>query len=158
MALLNPSFEDAGTLPGEADHWTLTSKTSLQEIAGFGSTPEEAWEDFERWFDLLASLDDVTVVLAFFDSAFKGFEAFESGWDNAVFLYDLPPAQLVAAQIETLWSNVSFARAWPDVASVAGMFNGKPHEDFELQADAWSWSSPPLVEDFESAWTRATTQ
>jgi hypothetical protein len=87
-----------------ADHWTLTSKTSLQEIAGFGSAPEVAWENFERWFDLLASLDDVTVVLAFFDSTLKGFEAFESGWDNAVFLYDLPPAQLVAA---TFGSNAA---------------------------------------------------
>ncbi len=33
MALLNPSFEDAGTLPGEAEHWTLTATTSLEELA-----------------------------------------------------------------------------------------------------------------------------
>jgi len=72
MAILNPSFEDAGPLPGEAEHWAISAVTSLEEIAGFGTAPEEAWEDFERWFELLDSIDDVVVVLAFFDSALKG--------------------------------------------------------------------------------------
>jgi hypothetical protein len=90
MAILNPSFEDAGALPGEAEHWALSAVTSLEEIAGFGTAPEEAWEDFERWFELLDSIDDVVVVLAFFDSALKGYEEFESGWANVVYLYDLP--------------------------------------------------------------------
>lgn len=39
MAVLNPSFEDAGTLPGDAEHWTLFAVTSLEELAGFGSAP-----------------------------------------------------------------------------------------------------------------------
>ena len=99
MALLNPSFEDEGALPGEAEHWTLTAVTGLEVLAGFGAAPEDAWEDFERWFALLASLDDVTVVLAFFDSALKGYEEFDSGWANAVYLYELPPAQLHAQQL-----------------------------------------------------------
>ena len=118
MAILNPSFEDAGTLPGEAEHWALSAATSLEEIAGFGTAPEEAWEDFERWFELLDSIDDVVVVLAFFDSALKGYEEFESGWANVVYLYDLPPAQLVTATFdgnaaedcESGWSNVPYAR------------------------------------------------
>ena len=40
MAILNPSFEDAGALPGEAEHWALSAVTSLEEIAGFGTAPE----------------------------------------------------------------------------------------------------------------------
>jgi hypothetical protein len=42
MALLNPSFEDAGTLPGEAEHWALSAVTSCEEVAGFGTAPEDA--------------------------------------------------------------------------------------------------------------------
>ena len=53
MPVLNPSFEDAGALPGEAEHWTLSAVTSREEIAGFGAGSEEAWDDFDRWFDLL---------------------------------------------------------------------------------------------------------
>jgi hypothetical protein len=40
-------------------------------------------------------IDDVVVVLAFFESALKGYEAFESGWANVVYSYDLLLAQLV---------------------------------------------------------------
>ncbi|MCL2726744.1 MAG: hypothetical protein FWD69_20185 [Polyangiaceae bacterium] len=181
MALLNPSFEDAGALPGEATHWTLTAVTSLEELAGFGDAPEEAWEDFERWFERLASLDDVVVVLAFFDTL-KGYEAFESGWDNAVYLYDLPPAQLATATFdgkdvedcESGWSNVPYARDWDDITAATGVFGGEPREDFEdgwrsNDVYAWSWAAvtasaamfdagTQAVEAFESAWTRATTQ
>ncbi|MBX3249394.1 MAG: hypothetical protein KF901_19615 [Myxococcales bacterium] len=181
MALLNPSFEDAGALPGEAEHWTLTAVTSLEVLAGFGVAPEDGWEDFERWYARLASLDDVTVVLAFFDSALKGFEEFESGWANVVYLYELPPAQLVTATFdgnaaedcETGWSNVPYARDWADVASATGVFDGEPREDFEdewrgNQSYAWTWAAvtasaamfdagTQAVEDFENAWTHAST-
>lgn len=181
MAVLNPSFEDAGAFPGEAEHWTLTATTSVEELAGFGAMPENAWEDFERWFDLLASIDDVTVVLAFFDSALTGYEAFATGWSNTVYLYDLPPAQLVTATFdgtaaedcETGWSNVPYARAWAEVTSAAGVFDGEPAEDFEdgwreNQLYAWTWaqvrSSAAMFygatlafEDFEKAWTSMTT-
>lgn len=52
MAILNPSFEDAGAVTGEAEHWTLVTATTLERIAGFGPAPHEACEGFERWFDL----------------------------------------------------------------------------------------------------------
>jgi hypothetical protein len=181
MALLNPSFEDAGAIPGEAAHWTLTAVTSAEEIAGFGAAPEEAWEDFERWFDLLDSINDVVVVLAFFDGALKGYDAFESGWANAVYLYDLPPAQLVTATFdgfaieafETGWSNVPYAREWTDVVSATGVFDGEPRETFEHgwrgnQLYAWTWAAvasstamfdagAQAVEDFNNGWPPATT-
>ena len=182
MPVLNPSFEDAGALPGEAEHWTLSAVTSLEEIAGFGTALEEAWEDFERWFELLDSIDDVVVVLAFFDSALKGYEEFESGWANVVYLYDLPPAQLVTAtfdglaaeECETGWSNVPYAREWADVTAATGVFDGEPREDFEdqwrsNQLYAWTWAAvtsstamfdagAQAVEDFNNGWTPATTQ
>ena len=41
MVLENPSFEDAGSSPGEAAHWTLTAVTSLEVLAGFGG--QLAW-------------------------------------------------------------------------------------------------------------------
>ena len=181
MALLNPGFEDAGSLPGEAAHWNLTAVTSLQRLAGFGTAPQQAWEDFERWFEPLAALDDVTVVLALFDGAMKGYEAFESGWANAVYLVDFPPSQLVAASFdghtiedcETGWSNVPFARDWADLANVACVFQASPHEDFETQWSgnqqyAWTWAGVASaaamfngggqpVEDFNNAWTTMTT-
>lgn len=181
MPLLNPGFEDAGVFPGEAEHWTLTTVTSVEKIAGFGAAPEEAWEDFERWFDLLDSIDDVVVVLAFFDSALKGYEEFESGWANAVYLFELPPAQLVTATFDGLaaeecemgWSNVPYAHEWADVVSTAGIFDGEPREDFEdqwrsNQLYAWAWSSvtsatamfdaaAQAVEDFNNGWTSMTT-
>ncbi len=126
MALLNPSFEDEGALPSEADHWTLTAVTSLEVLAGFGTAPEDAWEDLERWFTLLASLDDVTVVLAFFDTVAEGHEDFEEGWANAVYLHELPPAQLVTCAFgggavedcETGWSNVPYLRNWALVTAL----------------------------------------
>lgn len=182
MALLNPSFEHPGALPGEAEHWTLTAVTSLEEIAGFGAAPEDAWEDFERWFELLAGIEGVAVVLAFFDGARKGYEAFESGWDNALYLLEMPPALLVTATFdgkpvetcESGWSNVPYAWEWAEVASAAGVFGSAPRESFEAgwrsnQAYAWSWgdvtASDALfdegareVEGFEGAWTPATTQ
>ena len=130
---------------------------------------------------LLDSIDDVVVVLAFFDSALKGYEEFESGWANVVYLYDLPPAQLVTAtfdglaaeECETGWSNVPYAREWADLTAATGVFDGEPREDFEdqwrsNQLYAWTWaavtSSAALfdagaqaVEDFNNGWTSMTT-
>lgn len=181
MVLENPSFEDAGSSPGEAAHWTLTAVTSLEVLAGFGGDPEEGWEDFERWSTLLASLDDVTVVLAFFDSALKGYEEFESGWANLVYLYELPPAQLVACAFGggavedcgTGWNNEPYLRDWAVVTAATGVFDGEPREDFEDQwrenesfASTWAavTASAALfdagaqpVEDFNNGWTTITT-
>lgn len=182
MSLLNPSFEDPGLLPGEAAHWTLTGVTSLEAIAGFGTHPEEAWEDFERWHTLRSTLDDVTVVLGFFDEEAKGHEGFDDGWANAVYLLELPPGQLAtcafgsgaAEDCETGWSNLPYWRDWADLASATGVFDGEPHEDFEdgwrlneAYARAWPDVTSTMalfdggqqgVEAFAASWTAATTQ
>ena len=179
MPILNPRFEDAGALPGEAEHWTLVAVTSLEVIAGFGADPELAWEGFERWFELWCRLEDVTVERAFFDD--NGFEAFERGWDNDVFLFELPPALLVPAPVgpddvedcESGWGNDEFLWSWDDVTAVTGIFDGEPREDFEdhwrgNEAFLWSWADVAAeaflfdegahaVETFTGDWTPAAT-
>jgi len=182
MPILNPSFEDAGTLPGDAAHWTLTAVTSLEAIAGFGSTPEEAREDFQRWHRWLASLEDVPLVFAFFDEATQRHEDFDDGWANAVYLRELPPGRLATCAFgggavedcEMGWSNLPYWRDWAGVTSATGVFDGEPREDFE---DAWrlneayvrAWldvsSTTALfdggqqgVEAFAASWPAATTR
>lgn len=181
MPVLNPSFEDAGALPGEAAHWTLAAITSRQRIAGFGPEPYAGWEDFERWSELLASLAEADVVLAFFDVLAEGREDFEEGWDNDLFLVELPPGQTVTAtfgagaveDLEDGWANDAYAWAWTDVASTPGVFDGEPREDYEDQwqgneSFAWSWAQAVGVsanfdggtqtrERFEGVWPAATT-
>jgi hypothetical protein len=181
MAILNPSFEDAGAQPGEAEHWTLQSNTSLRRIAGFGPAPQDAWEGFERWFELLDDLDGIPVAIAFFDPLAEGFEDFEDAWDNDIYLTELPTGQVVTApfgggaveDMEDGWSNVPYATAWADVAGVIGLFDAEPREDFEEQwrsneSYAWAWTDVAGVvatfdggadtdEDFENGWAAATT-
>nr|BDT32011.1 hypothetical protein MFMH1_16800 [Myxococcus sp. MH1] len=176
MALLNPSFEDAGARPGEAAHWTLTAVTRLEVLAGFG-VPEEACEDFERWYVWRAALSDVPVALAFFSGQREGFEAFSRGWDNDGFLFELPPALLVPHRFEgnivETWGQGPFLTDWVDAASVEGLFSDSPREDFGQrwhtnEAYAWRWedvtargaffNTTQPTEDFDTGWPLAATQ
>lgn len=181
MAILNPSFEDAGAQPGEAAHWTLQTLASRERIAGFGPAPHEAWEGFEWWFDLLDDLAAVTVAIAFFDPLAEGYEDFNEGWGNDLYLTELPTGQIITAafgggvveDLEDGWSNVPYAMAWEDVGAVTGVFDGEPREDFEEewrsnQAFLWAWEMAAGViaafdggadtnEDFENDWAAATT-
>lgn len=171
MALLNPSFKDAGAWPGEAAHWTLTAVTRLEALAGFG-VPEEACEDFERWYVWRAALSDVPVALAFFSNQCKGFEAFSRGWDNDGFLFELPPAQLVPHRFEgqavETWGQGPFLEDWTDVTSMAGLFSDSPREEFDNEAYAWRWedvtargalfNTTQPTEDFDTGWPLAATQ
>ena len=181
MAILNPSFEEDGVNPGEAEHWTLQTVTSLERIAGFGPVSHEAWEAFERWSDLLDDFDDLTVAIAFFDPLAEGYEDFEDAWNNDIYLTELPTGQVVTApfgggaveDMEGGWSNVPFSTSWAEVAAVTGQFDGEPREDFEEQwrsnqSYAWTWaavtSSTAMFdagadsnEDFENDWTAAST-
>ncbi|RKH04359.1 hypothetical protein [Corallococcus carmarthensis] len=176
MALLNPSFEDAGGRPGEAAHWTLTAVARLEALAGFGVL-EESCEDFERWYTWRASLSDGAVALAFFSGQREGFEAFSRGWDNDGFLFELPPAQLVPHRFEgqavETWGQGLFLKDWTDVTSLAGLFSNSPQEDFGQrwhtnETYAWRWedvtarealfSTTQPTEDFDTGWPLAATQ
>lgn len=181
MGLQNPSFEVAGALPGEAEHWVLVSVTSLEAIAGFGAAPERACEDFEGWLAFWGALADVPLVRAFFDVAAEGYEDFAEGWATDLYLLELPPAQLVPANFapgdveacEVGWANAPFAIDWSAVVGAAAVFDGENREDFEDQWSsnhlyAWTWSAVVSAtamfdagaqtrEDFENDWTLATT-
>lgn len=181
MAILNPSFEDAGAAPGEAEHWTLVTATALERIAGFGPAPHEAWDGFDRWFDLALVFADGALALAFFDPLAEGVEDFNEAWANDLYLTELPTGQVIVApfgggaveDMEGGWANVPYATAWEDVAGVIGQFDGEPREDFEdqwrsNQAFIWAWEFAIGViaafdgggdtdEDFENGWTAATT-
>ena len=181
MPISNPSFEDAGAAPGQADHWTMRSAAALERIAGFGPDPFRAWEDFERWFDLVLSLGPGDVALAFFDPLAEGYEDFEEAWANDLYMTELPSGQIVTApfgggaveDVETGWNNDAYAWAWEEVAGVTGNFDGEPREDFEdqwrsNQSYAGSWgavSSQTAMfdggaqnrEDFENGWSPAST-
>lgn len=181
MAVLNPSFEDPGALPGEAEHWTLTTTTSLEKVAGFGPVPHRAWEDFERWFELLYDFDGLTMAIATFDLADERHEDFEENWDNDIYLFELPTGDMETAlfdgeeveDLESGWANVPYATTWDGVAAVMGQFDGESREDFEdhwrsNESYAWSWSSVTSQtalfdagadsdEDFENGWTAAST-
>lgn len=170
MALLNSSFEDAGSGPGEAAHWQLRAATSLQAVAGFTAETEEARESFERWAEFFAAFDAVASARAFFDSAVDGFEDFEDGFANQSFVRDLSLAQVLPALLSTSgpedFEEHTLTTAWASVSSMAGAFDGEPSEDFE---DAWranelfvrEWSSVPAAalgtETFEAGWAPATT-
>ena len=181
MAILNPSFEDAGPEPGMAEHWTLATSVAGQRIAGFGPTPHRAWEDFERWFELRLSFPPGSLALAFFDPIAEGFEDFEEAWSNDLYLTELPSGQVITApfgggaveDMEDGWSNDPFATDWSGVTAVTGIFDGEPREDFEdewrsNQSYAWLWAALTTQtalfdagtdpdEDFENSWTLATT-
>lgn len=181
MAILNPSFEDAGAEPGTAEHWTLATSVAGQRIAGFGPSPHRGWEDFERWFELRLSFVPGSLALAFFDPIAEGFEDFEEAWSNDLYLTDLPSGQVITApfgggaveDMEDGWSNNPFAMDWSGVTAVTGIFDGEPREDFEdewrdNQSYAWLWAALSTQtalfdggtdpdEDFENGWTPATT-
>jgi hypothetical protein len=181
MAIQNPGFEDAGASLGEAQHWTLHTVASLERIAGFGPAPHEAWEAFERWFDLLDDFDGLTVAIAFFDPLAEKYEDFEEAWNNDIYLFELPTGQMVTApfggdaleDMEDGWSNEPFTTSWAEVAAVTGEFDNEPREDFEErwrsnQSYAWSWAAVTSQtakfdagantnEDFENDWTAAST-
>ena len=181
MAILNPSFEDAGAQPGEAEHWTIQTVAGRERIAGFGPAPHEAWEGFERWFDLALVFADGDLAIALFDPLAEGYEDFEDAWDNDLYLTELPTGQIVTApfgggaveDMEDGWSNVPYATAWEEVAGVIGLFDAEPREDFEESWDGnesfiWDWAMAVGVianfdggadtdEDFENGWAAATT-
>lgn len=181
MAIRNPGFEDGGTRPGEAAHWTLVTSVASERIAGFGPGPYRAWEDFERWFELLRAFEDGDLALALFDPLAEGYEDFEDAWDNDLYLTVLPSGQVVICPFgggageafEAGWSNDRFVTSWAAVDSVTGSFDGEPQEDFEEQ---WSsnqsyvrvWSGVTSAsamfdrgtqnrEDFEDDWNTAST-
>lgn len=181
MAVLNPSFEDQGTEPGQAEHWTLSAHTTLEKIAGFGPEPFQAWEDFERWFELLVNLAPGQLTIAFFDPMAEGYEDFEEKWASEIYLFDLPEGHIVIApfggntveDMEDGWLLNEYHLDWSELMSITGLFDTEPSEDFEEQWRSnhlfdWHWSDVTSLrgyfdggsdpdEDFTNDWSLAST-
>ena len=168
-AVRNSAFADAGSMPGQAQGWTLQTHCQRERIAAFGSTPPLAWEGFERWTPLLLRLEDVSVARAFA----SGPEAFHEGWGVEPYLMELSPGaleELDTEDYEAAWSNDDFAWAWADVQAAPA-----PTETFEVEwrsneAFARAWADvlaaaiaftedphvgPTGIELFESYWSAA---
>ena len=171
MTVRNPTFEDAGSLPGHARHWTLQTHCALERIAAFGTSPPRAWEGFGRWRPLFLRLADVSAAHAFP----SGPDDFDGGWGVAPYLMEFPPAQLAAAPLEDYesdWRSDDYSTAWNDVQADAA-----PTEPFESgwrsnESFAWAWGDvaavalaftedphvgPTDIELFESGWSAAST-
>ena len=181
MAILNPSFEDAGADLGQAEHWTLVTSAGRERIAGFGPAPHQAWEGFERWFDLLPVFGDGALALAFFDPLAEALEDFDEAWANDLYLTELPTGQVITAafgggaveDLEDGWANDAYATRWDEIGAVVGQFDGEAREDFEEQwranqAFIWDWEMAVGAmavfdagtdgnEDFENDWSAATS-
>lgn len=175
MALLNPGFETRGDSPGMAKHWSLQTLTAAERIAGFNPIPTRAWEDFERWIGYQEQLEEVTVVLAFFDHLAEGVEDFEEGWNNDLYLFALPAGQIVignfdgghAEEFEGGWLASPFAATWDEVIAETGLFDSRGYEGFEdhwRENQNYHWNLADVVsvsalfdgeeqDDFEDNWT-----
>lgn len=174
MGVANPGFESAGAYPGAAEHWTLTSHTALQGIAGFGTAPPLGWESFERWHELRRRLDEILTVRAFY--GVRGFEDFEQAWDNDLLLTELPAGRMAVAEfhggsvddLEAGWHNVPFAWAWADVSAAAALTEAFDAHWADNEHYAWTWpavaseaalfdGSAAAHESFAGSWDPATT-
>ena len=177
MAVLNPTFAEAGNNPGEAAHWRIVSFAKLERIAGFGPMPYGAIEDFERWFAFSDDFSDVTSALAFFDQQSNGFEDFETGWQNNAYLTELPTGHLAILPLEDFnagWETDDYETAWAEITAFTALFDGMPNEAFEQGWREnlhylWTWegalsescifdSTTNTTETFSGEWPEATTQ
>lgn len=158
MAILNPNFDEPGVSPGFAKHWRITAVTQAERIAAFGNPPK-AREDFGDWFAHMDALEQVTSVVAIYDTRGEGLEDFEEGWFSEHYLFELPPALMEPVSIgvesmESGWSNDVYVRVWSVVASGVGV-----SDDFEA---GWGGRDPfvlgvPVLEDFKGSWPETST-
>ena len=174
MPILNPGFEDAGAEPGQAAHWTLRTFVARERIAGFGPAPHRGVEDFARWAGTwLGALEDV--VVGVFEPLREAREAFEGGWDNDTFAFELPIGSMVIGSfsgatsdgLEAGWGAGPFLGLWADVLAARAVFDGGPEEDFAggwraNEGFAWVWDDVgahratfdgEAQETFEAGWT-----
>ncbi len=165
MALLNPTFQEAGPTPGSAKAWRIVASVRAERLAAFGPSPERAREDFERWGTLLQAFPAVgSLVLAFFDKKPQGRETFE-GWTSGAFLDELGPALLKAAlfagkPVDTMDWGEPLHTTWDDVTPIGGPLGADGIEAFE----SWALPTTPTfaatalgAETFEATWALMTT-
>jgi len=164
VALLNPTFQEAGPTPGSAKSWRIVASVRAERLVAFGPSPERAREDFERWGTLLEAFPAGSLVLAFFDKKPQGRETFE-GWTGGVFLDELGPALLKAAlfagkPVDTMDWGGPLHTTWDEVSATAAPLGADDVEAFE----SWTLPTTPAfaatafgTETFEATWALMTT-
>lgn len=156
---VNTGFEEAGTNPGEAVGWSLSTVIAEEGLASFGPAPRKPWEDLEgEWTD---NEDDVfafssgNVEQAQFAAPTTtrvAYEGFEKGWSNdddaqelvsveAARFYPAPPWP-TAVDAETFggpegaawadWNAARYATGFASTDLTAAAFSGNPVETFAV--------------------------
>ena len=149
MAITNPSFEEPGVLPGQADNWDEGYDSAAEDIAAFSHFDgyTRPWDDFEQsWLfnELYQTGFSVTdVVSAEFEGRVSQRETFESGWKMPA-----PRLKLLGSQVDADYD--------PGGVQDNGVHNHSSifayaAEYFEVAA----FTGPFSVEDFEQTWGTA---
>ncbi|MCK7535254.1 MAG: hypothetical protein MZV63_31835 [Marinilabiliales bacterium] len=119
-------------------------------------TPYRAWEDFERWFELVLAFEDGDRgARASSTRSPRATRTSSEAWDNDVYLTELCRLGSSAAPVRRrrgprpsrrAGTTTPSSRCWDAVTAATGSFDGEPREDFEEQwssnqAYAWVWES-----------------
>ena len=171
MPIENPTFSDPGDIPGVPRAWTVRSFVRSQRVAGFGPSPFEGTETFERWSELALRLG--VIEQAFFDARPEGYEDFAEGWDADSYSTDFSdvPAEAALFSSEPVdgfkggWHVESFGWHLDDVTLVTATFAAETAERFERghRNDNYRWGFTDAdltratlhgatAETFESTW------
>ena len=180
--VVNPSFEQPGAIPGEAQGWTMTSVATVEEWAAFGPWAVEAFDAWDGTEAFIFAFAPAHLQAAVFGPASKGQESFDAGWGNDTFLFDLASTPTEAAefdagsplQVESFidWlAGGVWADSWEDVTGKTAIFGpaAMPIETYEEgwannEGAVFSWAgvlsqaanfdtTPEPVEDFEEDFT-----
>jgi hypothetical protein len=147
MPFVNPRFEEPGDAPGESRGWTVSSSVRVERKAGFGPSPFEGVESFERWSQLVVRLGLVEQV--FFDARPEGYEDFTEGWGVDFYVVDFSnvPAALAAFGSDAAdsfsagWGVDGFAWSLDGADVESASFLGEGAERFERghRNDTYRW-------------------
>lgn len=148
MPLTNLGFETAGASPGLAASWTLSTISSVEQYAGYGS-PETAWDGFESgwvtgWQTDLGSSSAATYSAAFLSPP-PAFEAFEIGWNNTLWITDIgataaaiyDPDSEEFESFNTAWDNDVWLTELDDPSAAIYTTGGGPTLGYEAFEGGW---------------------
>jgi hypothetical protein len=142
---VNPDFAVAGSEPGTAQGWTLSSSATLERVVLFSGRARERFD----WTQHLRSLPAIDVVRAFFDHGATAVERFAPGWSNLGLLRSLPDTCVrasfdgeAAEDFEEQWSNDLFLWDFIEPDLAPAVFATSPVENFSTgwtSGFAWDW-------------------
>jgi hypothetical protein len=163
----NPSFEDQGALPGQADSWSEDYSSGAEDVAEFGAGPRNRpYEGFiGGWGDnhqAVTGFSEATAVAAMFESGGLAFENFETSWGapqpfnhQSVFTFD--PGNFEAATFDdtpyyTPEDFEDFEEGWDTNESWEANWAAVGVSSTAATFDDYLYKTPESVEDFEEVW------